>query len=233
MGKILLVLMLSLQLSKSAWASEFNYSFNEDLEKGEFESLAKNMVTPMRFNFQPLVRKPLTFGAAYRQSELEANSKNLIQSKSSQTAPNAVDSFAVMVNSIPLGLSYAQLGYNDFHYWGVGLRSIIPAGGITLSLRGGYTYLVGNQRFCAPSVNGELLAHFNLPLIKPFVGAGVSQHKASYTPEGSLQDYEHFWKDYYFLGGVRLNLPVPLSVGAELNTSNQSQILTVFAMFSI
>lgn len=233
-AKIRLVsFLICLALAGTIQASEFNFGFNEDLEKSEFENLAKNIVIPLRFQFQPLLRRPLTLGATYRQSELNGDNKDLIQSKSSQKAPTTANSFALMASSVPLGLTYAQLAYNRFHYWGVGFRSIIPAGGIILALRGGYTYLMGNEGFCAPSINGEFLAHFKLPFLRPFIGIGVSQHKASYTPSGSLQDHEYFWKDYYFLGGLRLNLPGPVSFGAELNNSNQSQIVSVFAMLSL
>ncbi|NRA46142.1 MAG: hypothetical protein HRU09_14410 [Oligoflexales bacterium] len=222
-----------LVLSLRAQASEFSFGFDEDLNKSEFESLAENLVTPLRFQFMPLVKKPLSFGASYRQSALEGDNKSLIENKSSQSVPESANSFSLMASSVPLGLTYAQLGYNGFHFWGVGFRSIIPAGGITLALRGGYTYLVENEQFCAPSINGEVLAHFQLPLIKPFVGLGVSQHKASYTPTGALEDHEHFWKDYYFLGGARLNLPGPISIGAELNASDRNRSLSLTGMFSI
>ena len=231
--KYLFLFAFSWFVSSIGIGSDFSYQFNEDLGKGEFESLAKNLVTPLRFQFMPLVEKPLTFGAAYQQSNLEDANQSLIQTKSSQSAPSSANSFALNAGSIPLGLTYAQLGYNGFHYWGFGFRSIIPAGGITLALQGGYTYLVGNEQFCAPSINGEFLAHFKIPFIKPFAGIGVSQHKASYTPSGSLQDHEYYWKDYYFLGGARLSLPGPLSFGAQINASNQNKSLSIVGMFSL
>lgn len=232
-GISLIILLLSFVFSKAAEASEFSFEFDDNLEASEFEQLARNLVTPLRFQFVPLADKPLSFGASYRQTQVEQLNQDLIQSKSRQTAPKSADSLAFIAASLPLGLTFAKLAYNGFHYWGVGLRSIIPAGAITLVLRGGYTYLVGNDYFCAPSTSGEFLAHFKTPFIKPYVGLGVSQHKASYTPASTLQDHEYYWKDFYFMGGLRLSLSGPLSLGAELNNSNENSTLSFFAMLSL
>lgn len=214
----------------------FDFRFDQEIEKSEFESLSKNMISPLRFQFLPSHGGlGLGGGARFTFHSISEESKKIISDRSSQSVPNSPGAYTIMSRMLFFNFMYSKPSHNSFQIFGFGVNKDLDIGPVNLSARWGYSHLQGNEVFCSPSTNGELQVGYSILIFQPYAGFGLTQHKASYSPsaESGLSSYESTWINSYVVAGLSTSLLGMISAGVELENAPNYQAYKIQAAIKL